>query len=72
MKNVIKEIGELFITHTGIELVPVKKYFAYFDGGQFEITEQAKINIEWALKTEGRYVVSRQWFDLFGGEKYEY
>lgn len=69
---VTEEVGEIFITHTGLELVPASKYFAYFEGGQFEISPEAKLNIDWSLKTTGRYVVSRQWFDLFTGEKYEY
>lgn len=65
------EIGDLVITHTGIEIAS-GKIFAYFEGGQFEITQQAKINIDWKLKTGNGYHVSRQWFDLFNGEKYEY
>lgn len=67
----VDAIEMLFITHTGLEIVS-RKYYAYFDGGQFEISQQAKMNIDWALSQTGRYVVTKQWFDLFDGEKYEY
>lgn len=61
----------LKITHTGLE-VTTGILFAYFDGGQFEITQQARMNINWELRSGRGYEVSRQWFDNFSGIKYLY
>jgi hypothetical protein len=61
----------LKITHTGKE-IDSGKIFAYFDRGQFEISLQAKLNIDWAIKTQGGYSVDRNWFDTFPGIKYEW
>lgn len=66
-----KQIGDLVITHTGLEITS-GKFFAYFVGGQFEITKQGQMNIDLALSTGNGYRVSRQWFDMFTGEKYEH
>lgn len=61
----------ILVTHTGFE-VASGKTFAYFNGGQFEISADSKLNIDWSIRKSGFYRVSRQWFDLFDGEKYEY
>lgn len=37
------------ISHTGLEIVS-GKYYAYHDFGQFEITHEQKLKLDWKLR----------------------
>lgn len=62
---------KIAITHTGFCIVELA-YYAFHDGGQFEISQQEAININWKLKSKGEFSVTRAEYEARNGAKYIY
>lgn len=62
---------KISITHTGYCIVEFC-YYAFHDGGQFEISQQESMNINWKLQTVGEFSISRAEYEARNGAKYIY
>ena len=62
---------KISITHTGFCVVEFS-YYAYHDGGQFEISHNEALNIDWKLKSKGEYSITRAEYEARNGAKYIY
>ena len=59
------------VTKAGREITS-GKCFAYFDNGQFEVSHDEMLRINFKIQCGETYEVTREWFDAFDGVKYEY